>query len=256
MHDPTNPACRVYIPACLRKGCIASIKVLSIISETNGSVDSLSSTPDVPCSPVDIVQCAHDAPPAPCLLPPLPPPDAAAFALAYKKVANKVRPIAAMLPEDFRNIRRIPVDPLLLLMPLLTHLPDFTPSEHLTQEHLNTLGLNADSFLQLEEEKLLLHVLKVNEMGLAWTEEEKGRFSDEYFSPVKIPVIEHIPWAHKNLPISTSILHNVIKIFKDKTATGVYKHSDVSYLSRPGCRDRVFGLTFSLPNCQLFFLDR
>ena len=90
MHDPTNPACRVYIPACPHKGCIASIKVLSIISETNGSIDSLSSTPDVPCSPVDIVQCAHDAPPVPCLLPLLPPPDTAAFALAYKKVANKV----------------------------------------------------------------------------------------------------------------------------------------------------------------------
>jgi hypothetical protein len=61
-------------------------------------------------------------------------------------------------------------------------------------------------------------------MGLAWEEEEKGRFSDEYFLPVKIPIIEHIPWAHKNLPIPAGILNEVIKIFKDKTATGVYEH--------------------------------
>ena len=36
------------------------------------------------------------------------------------------------------------------------------------------LALNADGFLQPEEHKLLLHILKANEMGLAWTEEEKG----------------------------------------------------------------------------------
>jgi len=27
-------------------------------------------------------------------------------------------------------------------------------------------------------------------------------------------------------------------------------------LSRPGCHDWVFGLTFSLLDCQLFFLDQ
>jgi hypothetical protein len=68
-------------------------------------------------------------------------------------------------------------------------------------------------------------------MGLAWLEAEKGRFSDEYFSPVKIPVIEHIPWAHKNLPIPTGILSEVIKIFKDKSTAGVYEHSNASYRS-------------------------
>jgi len=28
----------------------------------------------------------------------------------------------------------------------------------------------------------------LNEKGLAWEETEKGRFRDDYFSPVKIPV--------------------------------------------------------------------
>ena len=134
-------------------------------------------------------------------------------------MANKVRPVAATLPEDFRNIRRIPEDPLLTLLVLPTHPPNFTPGERLTQEHLDALSLNANGFLQPEEEKLLTYVLKMNEMGLAWTEAEKGRFCDEYFSPVKISVIEHTPWAHKNLPIPPGILYDVIKIFKDKLAT-------------------------------------
>jgi hypothetical protein len=62
-------------------------------------------------------------------------------------------------------------------------------------------------------------------------EAEKGRFRDEYFSPVKIPIIEHIPWVHKNLPIPPGILEEVTKLFKEKIAASVYKRSDTSYRS-------------------------
>ncbi|SRR6266851_10141196 len=109
------------------------------------------------------------------------------------------------------------------------------------QECLDKLCLNANSFLQPEEERLLHHILKTNELGLAWTEEEKGWFSDKYFTSVKIPVIEHIPWAHKNLPIPTSILYNVIKIFKDKSTMGVYEHSNTSYHSYWFCIKKQSG---------------
>ena len=47
--------------------------------------------------------------------------------------------------------------------------------------------------------------------------------------PVKIPAIEHVPWVHKNIPIPYSILDDVIQIFKDKLAAGVYEPSDASY---------------------------
>jgi hypothetical protein len=134
-----------------------------------------------------------------------------------------------MLPEDFCNIRHIPVDPLLSLPPLLTHPPAFTPSECLTQEHLDNLALNTHDFLWPKEVKLLHHILKLNELGLAWTEAEKGHFSDEYFSPIKIPVIEHVPWAQKNIPIPPGIMGKVIQIFKDKFMAGMYEHSNASY---------------------------
>jgi hypothetical protein len=93
------------------------------------------------------------------------------------------------------------------------------------------LELNRFDFLWPEELKLLQYVLQLNELGLAWTEEEKGRFRDDYFSPVKIPVIEHVPWIHKNIPIPYGILDDVIQIFKDKLAAGVYEPSDASYRS-------------------------
>ena len=221
----------MYLPAHPHKGRTVGIKILSVIGSHSNIDSSISSHPPGPRQHTLATHHAQDNQPMPQSPPPLPPPDTTASSLAYKKVANKVRPVAATLPEDFRNIRHIPEDPLLMLPPLPTHPPDFMPGERLTQEHLDALSLNADGFLQPEEEKLLTYILKTNEMGLAWTEAEKGRFHNEYFSPVKIPVIEHTPWAHKNLPIPPGILYDVIKIFKDKSAAGIYEHSDASYRS-------------------------
>jgi len=105
------------------------------------------------------------------------------------------------------------------------------PGLCLTEERLNALDLNKSDFLWPEKLKLLQHILLLNESGLAWTEDEKGRFRDDYFAPIKIPAIEHIPWIHKNIPIPYSILDDVIQIFKDKLAAGVYEPSDASYHS-------------------------
>src|SRR5713101_3356235 len=80
------------------------------------------------------------------------------------------------------------------------------------------------AFLWPEEVKLLQHVLKENELALAWTEEEKGHFKDDYFDPVIIPTIEHIPWAHKNIPVPTAILDNVIEIFKEPSDVPYWSH--------------------------------
>ena len=170
--------------------------------------------------------------------------------LAYKKVANKVRPMPASLPEDFRNVRCFPEDPLLMLPSLPTSPPDFVPGLRLTEERLNALDLNKSEFLWPEELKLLQHVLLLNESGLAWTEDEKGRFRNDYFAPVKIPAIEHVPWIHKNIPIPYGILDDVIQIFKDKLAAGVYEPSDASYCSRFFCVKKKNGSLCLVHNLQ------
>ena len=191
VHDPANIARRVYLSTC---PYIGRAPAVNFISTTNKI--TLSSLLTVPCNP---------------LLLPLA--DPALLVLKYKKVDKKVRPVPATLPEEFRMIRRIPEDPLLSLLALPTHLPNFEPGECLTQERLDDLKLNTGNFLWPEELKLVQYVLKVNELTLAWMESEKGRFRDEYFSPVKIPIIEHVPWAHRNLPIPPGILKDVINIF-------------------------------------------
>ena len=155
--------------------------------------------------------------------------------LAYKKAAKKVHPVAASLPEDFHIIQKRPEDPLLSLSPLPTDPPYFIPGLRLTQERLNAMNINRYKFLWPKEERLAQHVLKINEHALAWTEAERGRFRDDYLAPVKIPTIAHTPWVHKNIPIPTGIMDEVIDLFKRKVAAGVYEPSDASYRSHWFC---------------------
>ena len=97
------------------------------------------------------------------------------------------------------------------------------------------MEVNKDGFLWPEEEKLVHHLIKVHEYAFAWTEEEKGRFSDEYFDPVVIPTIEHVPWVLKNIPIPRGIYEQVIEVLKNKIQAGVYEPSSSSYRSRWFC---------------------
>jgi hypothetical protein len=97
------------------------------------------------------------------------------------------------------------------------------------------MKINADSFLWPEEEKLVHHLIKLQELGLAWTEDKKGKFSDEYFDPITIPTIEHVPWVLRNIPIPPGIFNQVVDILKAKIAAGVYEPSSSSYRSRWFC---------------------
>ena len=194
VRDPTNIARRVYVPAQPRIGRTMAVKMLSVVNVASP-----------PSRPEQVIM--------PHNFPSPPPTDPAILVLKYKRVDKKVRPVPTTLPEEYRSVCHIPEDPLLSLPPLPTHPPDFTPGERLSQERLDELQLNRDNFLWPEELKLVQHILKVNERALAWTDAEKGRFKDEYFAPVKIPVIKHVPWAQKNLPIPPGILEKVIKLF-------------------------------------------
>ncbi len=109
------------------------------------------------------------------------------------------------------------------------------------QECLDALNINRYNFLWPEEIKLAHHILKTNKLTLAWTEAERGRFRDDYVLLVKIPTIAHTPWIHKNIPIPTSILDEVIDIFKKKISAGVYKPSDALYWSRWFCVKKKTG---------------
>src|SRR5262245_6779990 len=118
----------------------------------------------------------------------------------YKRVDRKVKPVPGVFPEDALVRRSIPADPLLTLPVLPTHPPDFKPTAKLTEERMEILSVNPDGFLWPEEEKLVKHILVLNEKALAFEDYERGTLREDYFSPYIIPTVEHVPWEFKNIP--------------------------------------------------------
>src|SRR5882724_2724975 len=153
----------------------------------------------------------------------------------YKKAANRVHPMRTTLPEEYRILHCTPSNPLLSLPPLPRHPPDFVPSEKFTKEQMAKMNINPSGFLWLEEHKFILFLIKEQEAAIAWDPSECGNFRKDYFEPIVIPMVEHIPWVEQNIPIPPGIYDEVIKIIKEKIKIGVYERSNSSYWSKWFC---------------------
>ena len=170
--------------------------------------------------------------------------------LKYKKVANRTKPVATTLPEEYRIVRREHPDPLRDLPMLPTRPPDFVPGQRYTQERYEAMELDSEAFLWEEERKLVHHVIKANEMGLAWDESEKGSFREEFYPPIVMPTIEHTPWNERSIPIPPGILKEVMQYIRNKIASGVYEASNSSYRSNWFCVPKKNGKIRLVHNLQ------
>jgi len=153
----------------------------------------------------------------------------------YKKVADRIRPVPTTMPEKYRTVRRIPSDPLLSLPELPTDPPEFVPTGKFTRERLEKMDINKDGFLWDEEQQLCIALITLQQGGIAWDASERGSFREDYFDPIVIPTIEHVPWAEKNIPIPPGIYEKVVAVLKEKLAIGIYEPSNSSYRSRWFC---------------------
>jgi hypothetical protein len=171
---------------------------------------------------------------------------AAVYGAKYMPVAKRVVPVSSLLPEDFRIERRRPNDPLASMAPLPTTAPAFEPGQRYTYVRYEAQNLNTVGFMWPEEERLAHWIIRENEAALAWDETEKGRFSEQYFDPIRIPTVNHIPWVLKNIPIPPGIREDIIKILKDKIAAGTYEASNSSYRSAWFCVPKKDGKSLRL----------
>ena len=162
---------------------------------------------------------------------------------AYKRVAQKVRPVPGVLPKEFRIIRRRHPNPLADLPKIPTNPRPFEPTGRLTQERIEALKIDEDTFLWPEEKLLVVNLLMLQEGALAWTEQERGTFDAKYFDPIRIPTVEHVPWVHKNIPIPPGILEKALDLIREKIKNGVLEPSNSSYRSRWFCLVKKDGLT-------------
>ena len=160
----------------------------------------------------------------------------ASYKKKYKPVARKVRPIVAELPEKFRISRKIVSDPLAELPTLSTHPPPFEPTSRYTTERRDKVDqAHSGDFLWPEERALMHHFIGKQDKGFAWDDTEKGSFRSDFFPPVDFPVVPHVPWVQKNIPIPPGIYEEVCAIIRKKIAAGVYEPSNSSYRSRWFC---------------------
>lgn len=154
----------------------------------------------------------------------------------YKPVAVKVRPVKTSLPEEYRVERNIIGDPLKDMPVLPTHPPKFTPGTRYTQERKEVIDKNHDEgFLWPQEMDLVHHLMKEQEEAFAWEPSEGGTFREDFFPPVKFPVVPHEPWVEKNIPIPPGVFQDVCQILRDKIDAGVYEPSSSSYRSKWFC---------------------
>jgi len=171
--------------------------------------------------------------------PPHPEPSVTPFsalaAARYKKVANCVHPVWTTLPEEYQILCHILSNPLLSPPLIQKHPPDLVPSEKFTKEWMEKMNINPSGFLWLEEHKLVLFLIKEKEAAIAWDPSEWGNFRRDYFDPIVIPTVEHIPWVKQNISIPPGIYNEVIKIIKEKSKIGVYESSNSSYWSKWFC---------------------
>jgi transposase InsO family protein len=155
--------------------------------------------------------------------------------LKYKKVDQKIRPVPMLIPEHMKARRKFPSEPLQNLPSLPYYPPDFRPTSKITQERITDLGIDLRSELLPEEKRLLKHVLVVNQRSIAFAEQERGTFRRDYFSDYKMPVVDHLPWQDKNMPIPHGYYDEIIRLLKEKIDHGVYEEAQSSYRSRWFC---------------------
>jgi hypothetical protein len=86
-------------------------------------------------------------------------------------------------------------------------------------------------FLWDQEIDLIGWIARTYETAIAWDDSEKGRFREDYFPPVKIPVVDHVPWVRPHTRIAPAMKEKVFAEVKRKIATGVYEPSNSSYRS-------------------------
>ena len=151
----------------------------------------------------------------------------------YKPVALKVRPVLGELDDKFRIKRNITGDPLEGIPKLNPNPPEFVPTGRYTQERKEIVDrLNGGDFLWKEERKLMHHLMMEQNLAFAWNDAERGQFRDEFFSPVDIATVPHVPWVKKNIPIPPGLYPLVCEAIKKKIDAKVYEPSNSSYRSQ------------------------
>ena len=151
----------------------------------------------------------------------------------YKPVDCKVRPVPSYMPDPSGQVFKHVEIPELPSLPFeTTALTKFIPTARITQERLDVmLKTIPEGFLSPHEIDLLVFIIRTREAAIAFTDAERGTFSQKYFPDYQIPVIEHVPWVQAPIRIPKAIEDTVRKMLIEQRDAGKYEYSTASYRS-------------------------
>jgi hypothetical protein len=154
-----------------------------------------------------------------------------AYSKKYKPVGVKVKPIITELPKEYRIVRDIKGDPLEGMPEVDIDPPAFVPGKRYGVDQYEIIQKKHEGFLGPEEMRIVHDIFLKQEMAFAWSDEQRGVFRPDFFPPVKMAVIPHVPWVVKNIPIPPGLRDAMCKLIIEKRAAGVYEPSNASYRS-------------------------
>ena len=73
------------------------------------------------------------------------------------------------------------------------------------------------------------YFMMLHKNTFAWEVLEQAHFWEDFFLPIDMPVLPHMPWVEWNFPIPPGIYNQVFKIIKEKIDFGIFKTSNSSY---------------------------
>jgi hypothetical protein len=144
----------------------------------------------------------------------------------YKPVARKARPVDTAMLESDKPLMKEQVD-LMKDAPEVDlgapHWKDLEPGVHMTPERTAALAAELKDNLSDQEKNVLMSVLRANEMALAWVDEEKGGFTEEYIPALRIPTVEHRPWQDRMIRLPMRTRDKVLEYLRSKIMPGLYE---------------------------------
>ncbi|KIY50702.1 hypothetical protein FISHEDRAFT_71736 [Fistulina hepatica ATCC 64428] len=152
----------------------------------------------------------------------------------YKPAAQRVHLVRQTLPVEFQVKHKIKGDPLTNMPKLSAQPAPFVPTGRYMQERHNIIDkVHKGDFLRPAEHNLMHNFMAKHKDSFTWNNDEKGHFCEDFFPPVEMPIISHMPWVLRNMPIPL----------------GLY---DKSQYSQPKCE--LFGLMCALTACKIYLI--
>jgi hypothetical protein len=108
------------------------------------------------------------------------------------------------------------------------------PTAKITEERLKVVNFGPEGWLSDEELKLFKHVIVLREKALAFCMEERGLLKHSGL-PYVIPVVDHVPWQKKPIPIPAAIKNEYVELVRERVRTGLDEQSTSSYSSPVFC---------------------